>query len=145
MLSNAEGIKGALSKVYFELQENETSGGTTNKKFANSVRSLPVLSSGFACVVAAIAICANRIEGYSGEVGRISDHINYDPEKIEQLNERLSVGYKLLKKHGVQTTAELLKIQKQFEEKLQAVLNIDEAIQQKEKESALISERSGGH
>src|SRR6185436_16063149 len=61
-------------------------------------------------------------------------HINYSPEKIEQLNERLSLGYKLLKKHGVKTTSELLVIQRQFEEKLQAVLNIDESIQQKEKE-----------
>jgi DNA repair protein RecN (Recombination protein N) len=34
----------------------------------------------------------------------------------------------------VKTTTELLVIQKQFEEKLQAVLNIDENIQQKEKE-----------
>ena len=45
------------------------------------------------------------------------------------------MGYKLQKKHGVNTTTELLTIQKQLEEKLQAVLNIDEAIQQKEKES----------
>ena len=58
------------------------------------------------------------------------------PEKIEQLNERLSLGYKLMKKHGVKTTNELLAIQKQLEEKLQAVLNIDESIQQKEKELA---------
>ncbi len=42
-------------------------------------------------------------------------------------------GYKLLKKHGVNTTAELLAIKATLEEKLQAVLNIDEAIQTKEK------------
>ena len=65
MLSNAEGIKGALSKVYFELQESETPDGTAIKKSANSVACLSVLSSGFACVVAAVAICANRIAGYS--------------------------------------------------------------------------------
>jgi len=68
--------------------------------------------------------------------------VNYDPEKIEQLNERLSNGYKLLKKHGVQTTNELLLIQQQLEEKLQAVLNIDEAIQQKEKESNRLKEEA---
>jgi DNA repair protein RecN (Recombination protein N) len=41
-----------------------------------------------------------------------------------------------MKKHGVKTTNELLVIQKQLEEKLQAVLNIDDSIQQKEKELA---------
>jgi DNA repair protein RecN (Recombination protein N) len=43
------------------------------------------------------------------------------------LNERLSLGYRLLKKHGVKSTADLVEIQKQFEQKLQAVMNIDEA------------------
>ena len=68
----------------------------------------------------------------------ISEQINYDPEKIEELNDRLSLGYKLLKKHGVHTTAELLVLQKQLHDKLQAVMNIDDAIEQKEKESAVL-------
>jgi DNA repair protein RecN (Recombination protein N) len=41
-----------------------------------------------------------------------------------------------MKKHGVKTTNELLAIQNQLQEKLQAVLNIDDSIQQKEKELA---------
>ena len=41
-----------------------------------------------------------------------------------------------MKKHGVKTTNELLAIQNQLKEKLQAVLNIDDNIQQKEKEVA---------
>ena len=41
-----------------------------------------------------------------------------------------------MKKHGVKTTNGLLDIQKQLEEKLQAVLNIDDSIQQKEKKLA---------
>jgi DNA repair protein RecN (Recombination protein N) len=49
------------------------------------------------------------------------------------LNDRITIGYKLFKKHGVKTTAELLAIKNALEEKLQAVLNIDEAIQGKEK------------
>ena len=40
---------------------------------------------------------------------------------------------------------ELLQIQKQLKEKLQAVLNIDEAIQQKEKQSVLLLNEAAGH
>ncbi len=86
-----------------------------------------------------------ELQDIADEVSRISDHINYDSEKIEQLNERLSTGYKLLKKHGVQTTNELLDIQKGLEDKLKAVLNIDEAIQQKEKESLRLKEEATKH
>jgi len=76
-----------------------------------------------------------ELQDISEEVDRISSHVNYDPEKIQRLSDRLSLGYKLQKKHGVKSTNELLEIQRLLEEKLQAVLNIDEAIQQKEKES----------
>jgi DNA repair protein RecN (Recombination protein N) len=71
-------------------------------------------------------------------VDRINNHVNYDPKKIEQLNDRLSVGYKLLKKHGVKITSELLAILNQLKEKLQAVLNIDVQISEKEKEAMIL-------
>jgi DNA repair protein RecN (Recombination protein N) len=76
-----------------------------------------------------------ELQDIAGELNQIGNHIQYNPEKIEQLNERLSTGYRLLKKHGARTTKELLHIQKQLEEKLQEVLNMDATIQQKEKES----------
>src|SRR6185503_6409211 len=42
-----------------------------------------------------------------------------------------------MKKQGIKTTNEFLAIQSQLQEKLQAVLNIDDNIQQKEKELAV--------
>jgi DNA repair protein RecN (Recombination protein N) len=52
-------------------------------------------------------------------------------------------GYKLIKKHGVQTTNQLLAIQSGLEEKLRAVLDMDELITAKEKlATQLFSEAS---
>ena len=39
-------------------------------------------------------------------------------KRIEWINTRLAEGYKLLKKHGVQTTAGLLQLQKELENKI---------------------------
>jgi DNA repair protein RecN (Recombination protein N) len=50
------------------------------------------------------------------------------------MNDRLSLGYKLLKKHGVKETNELIVIRNELNNKLQAVLNIDEEIKKAEKE-----------
>jgi DNA repair protein RecN (Recombination protein N) len=66
------------------------------------------------------------------ELNHLSNRVNYDPTKIEKLNERLSLGYRLQKKHGVNSTSELNRIRQQLGTKLEAVLNIDDAIQQKE-------------
>ena len=72
------------------------------------------------------------------EIEHINDHVQYDPKRIELISDRIAVGYKLLKKHAVKDTAELLQVQSQLSAKLQAVLNIDEAIAAKEKEAAAL-------
>jgi DNA repair protein RecN (Recombination protein N) len=79
-----------------------------------------------------------EIKDIAGEVERINDDVVYDPARIEQLNERIATGYKLLKKHGVQTTSQLLEIHRQLDMKLQAVLNIDDLIAKKQKETEVL-------
>jgi DNA repair protein RecN (Recombination protein N) len=79
-----------------------------------------------------------EIKDIADEVDCINDEVVYDPIRIEQLNERIATGYKLLKKHGVQTTAQLQQIHHLLGEKLQAVLNIDELILKKHKETELL-------
>ena len=142
MLSNAEGIKGILNKVYFELQEGEVPLVQQIKSLVNQLNVYQSFHHDLPVVLQRLQSAQIELQDVADEVGRISDHVNYDPEKIEQLNERLSTGYKLLKKHGVQTTNELLLIQQQLEEKMKAVLNIDEAIQQKEKESTRLKDEA---
>lgn len=134
LLSNSEGIKAALSKVYFELKENETPVVQQLKVLFNQLNVYSSLHPGLPDLLQRLQSAQIELQDIAAEVDHISNQVNYDPKRIEQLNERLSLGYKLQKKHGVNSTSELLVIQKQLEEKLQAVLNIDEAIQQKEKD-----------
>jgi len=134
MLSNAEGIRTALSKTYFELNESETPLVQQLKLLLNQLNPYSGFRPDLAVVIQRLQSAQIELQDIADDVDRISSHINYDPEKIEQLNERLSTGYKLQKKHGVNSTNELIAIQKQLAGKLQAVLNIEEAIRQKENE-----------
>ena len=140
LLSNAEGIKVVLNKVYSELQESENPVVRQLKALLNQLQQYSSYHPGLPGLMQRLQSSQIELQDIAGELNQISNHIHYDPEKIEQLNERLSTGYKLLKKHGVKTTNELLQIQKQLEEKLQEVLNMDETIQQKEKESSKLLE-----
>lgn len=135
LLNNAEGIKTVLSNVYFDLMESETPLVQQLKILSNRLLAYSSFHPDMALLIQRLQSAQIELQDIADETDRISSHINYDPEKIQQLNDRLSMGYKLLKKHAVKTTKELLEIQKLLEEKLQAVLNIDEAIRQKEKES----------
>ena len=134
MLNNAEEIKNALSKVYFELKESETPIVQQLKILSNQLQAYSSFHSQLPELIQRLQSAQLELQDVADDLDNVSNHINYSPKKIEQLNERLALGYKLLKKHGVKTTGELLVIQKQFKEKLQAVLNIDESIQQREKE-----------
>ena len=64
----------------------------------------------------------------SSELENLNDDVKYDEVRINFINERLAEGYRLQKKHGVQSTNQLLEIQNDLQQKLDAVLNIDEAI-----------------
>lgn len=132
MLNNSEGIKNALSKVYFELKESESPIVQQLKGFSNQLQGYSSFHAQLPELIKRLQSSQLELQDIASDIDSVSNHINYSPEKIEQLNERLTLGYKLLKKHGVKTTAELLYIQKQFEEKLQGVLNIDDEIKNKE-------------
>jgi DNA repair protein RecN (Recombination protein N) len=136
MLSNAEGIKAALDKVYAELEEGDRPLVQQLRSLLNQLTAYSSYHPGLAELLQRLQAAHIELKDIADEVEHISGQVSYDPEKIAQLNERLSLGYKLQKKHGVNSTSELLAIQQQLEEKLQAVLHIDEQIQEKEKETA---------
>lgn len=142
LLSNAEGIKNALNKVYYELREGEQPMVQQLKSLQHSLQSFSAFHPELPLLSERIQSVQIELQDIAGEVERINDHINYDPRRIEEINGRLSAGYKLLKKHGVQTTTELLTLRDQLEGKLRASLNVDEQIAVLEKEVARLFEEA---
>jgi DNA repair protein RecN (Recombination protein N) len=133
LLSNSEGIKGILSRVSNELSEGEQPVVQQIKSLINQLQHFSDYHPALPSLLQRLQSAQIELQDIADEVDHTNNQVNYDPQRIEQLNERISIGYKLLKKHGVRTTNELLAIKQTLEEKLQAVLNIDEAIQHKEK------------
>lgn len=135
LLNNSEGIKSILSKVCHDLKEGESTVTQQLKILYNQLQAYSSYHPDLPDLLRRLQSSQIELQDIADETRRITNHINYDPGKIEQINERLSSGYKLFKKHGVKTTNELLLIQQQLSEKLQAVLNIDEQLRQKEIET----------
>lgn len=134
MQSNAEGIKSALTKVYFELQETEEPILPRLKALTNSLHQYTELHQEIPAIIQRLQSVHIELQDIADETDRINNHIQSDAATIERINERLSLGYRLLKKHGVKTTDELLSIKTTLSEKLQAVLNIDDTIADIEKQ-----------
>jgi len=141
LLSNAEGIKTTLNKVYFDLKESEQPVVQQLKQLVNQLHGFASYHPDLHAVIERMQSAQIELQDIAEEVDRINDAVHFDEKRIEWINQRLMDGYKLIKKHGVQTTQQLLDIQKDLEEKLQAVLNMDETILTKEKQvEALFAE-----
>jgi DNA repair protein RecN (Recombination protein N) len=132
--ANADGIKSALTKAYFELEESETPVIRQLKTIVHQLQPFGTLQADIPQLIERIQSVCIELQDLADETDRISNQVISDPAAMEKLSERLSLGYRLMKKHGVKSTNELLDIRKQLEEKLQAVLNIDDAIKEAEKE-----------
>lgn len=143
MLSHAEGIKTMLDKVNAELQEGESPMVPQLKSLLHQLQSFEAYHPGLSALGKRLQSVQIELQDIADELELINNQVNYDPARIEQLNDRLSLGYRLQKKHGASNTAGLLEIMKQLGEKLQAVLHIDEEIQQKEKETGRLFEEAG--
>ena len=135
LLSNAEGIKGALSAVSYQLNEGEQPLVQELKRLLQQLQPYSSLHPSLPDLLQRLQSAQIELADIADEVAHINGHVQYDARRIEQLSDRIAVGYKLLKKHGVKDTAELLQVQLQLSDKLQAVLNIDDAIAAKEKET----------
>jgi len=135
LLTNSEGIKTALNKAYFDLKENEQPILSSLKQIINQLQHYISYSAPLAAVVERLQSSQIELNDIAAELNTINNSVHFDEARIQFINERLAVGYKLLKKHGVRETNDLLAIQADLDNKLQAVLNIDEAILEKEKET----------
>jgi DNA repair protein RecN (Recombination protein N) len=136
LLSNAEAIKTALGQVVFVLDENEPSLVQQVKQLANQVSGagtgLPELTE-LSDRLHSVQI---ELQDIAGELSRVNDRIGLDPERLQQVNDRISEGYRLLKKHQLGSTHELLALQEALAEKLNAIENIGEELEYAEKEEA---------
>ena len=128
MLSNAEGIKTALTKAYYDMNECEEPVVRQLRSMLNGLQPFSGLHPDLPTVTERLQSAYIELQDIAEEIDRINSHIGSDEARLEVINERLSAGYRMLKKHGVSTTNELIAIRNSLQEKLQAVLNIDEAI-----------------
>ena len=142
LLSNAENIKATLSKAYYDLKESEAPVVQQVKKLASQLNGYSSYHSNLPSIVQRLQSLQIELQDVAAEIESLNDAILFDAQRIEWINERIAAGYKLLKKHGVQNTTDLLNIQRELEEKLQAVLNMDELIADKEKQVATLLQQA---
>ena len=143
-LENAVGIKSQLAASIQVLDNSDNPIVQQLKQMGHNLESIVKWQPDFATLVDRLKAAQIEIADIASDLNNWQDKIDFDDKKINLLQERLSLGYNLLKKHKVQTTAELLEITAALEKDLTEVLNLNDQISEltkrvKELEKEVIS------
>jgi len=136
LLSNAENVKQQLGAIYFELKDSDLPIVQQLKSLSNKLNSLSQYHASIDELTKRLTGATAELKDIGDELEAIDGSVLYSAERIQIVNDKISLGYKLLKKHNVQTTAELMSITEVLQQKLSDILNISESIIAKEKATA---------
>ena len=127
-LENVADIKSQLAAASELLEQSDNPMVQQLKQLANNLETIVQWQPAFESIVTRLKAAQIEIADIANDLNSWQDKIDFDDQKIAHTQERLSLGYHLLKKHKVQTTAELLQITAQLEKDLSEVLNLNDHI-----------------
>ncbi len=128
-MENAADIKTQLTQSIYTLDESDQPIVQQIKQIANNLESIAKFQNDFDPLLARLKAAQIELADITSELQTWQDKMDFDASKISTMQERLSQGYHLQKKHKVQSTAALLELQEVLSKDLEAVLHIDEAIE----------------
>ncbi len=134
LLSSAEQIKSTLGEIVFFLQEAETPVINQLKVYDNKLAGLAKVHEQIEELSKRLHSTYLELQDISGELEKLSGEISHDAARIDQLNNRISEGYRLLKKHNVNDTAGLLHLRDNLSAALENTLNLETQISEKQKQ-----------
>ena len=129
-LENAASIKTQLAQSLQLLDASDNPIVQQLKQLGNSLESIVKFQPEFSNLLNRLKATQIELADIASDLSSWQDKIDFDDKKTASIQERLSLGYNLQKKHKVQSTQELLDIQQQLEQDLTEVLNLNDTIEQ---------------
>lgn len=130
VLNNSEEISRQLQSAVYNLSDSEIPVINSIKTIVQQLAQVSDLSPAISDLRNRLSSSIIELQDISGELERLYNNVNNDQERIAFVNDRLSAGYKLQKKHGVNSTAELITIKNDLQLKLEEVQTNEEKIEQ---------------
>ncbi len=135
-LSHAEEIKGALYEANNLLNGDE-------QGIVEQLRQTMTALNAIEHVYAPISDVAQRLDSsyielkdIAQEIGMHMERIDFDPARLEAINDRLDRLYSLQQKHHVDSVDELLSLQQKWQRQLEQIDNSDEQLRLLEQQTA---------
>ena len=137
-LSHAEDIKASLYKAEQIIYNDE--GGTLAQS-KECLQTLQTIATVFAPAqdwMERLNSCYIELKDIAHDIANAQEAIEFNPARLDFVNERLNLIYNLQQKHRVQTVEELLDLADDYRRQLDAITSSDEHISQLEQQKEVL-------
>ena len=128
-LTNAEDIQRVGNMILHQLDEGDSSTVDTLQSLLNELSSVMDADEKLAELYERLTNIQEEMRDIAKEAGHIADITEYDENIIDELSARLSLIYRLQKKHNVDNLEELIKIQDNISTQLSGFGDITQDIE----------------
>ncbi|UBM58868.1 DNA repair protein RecN [Marinilongibacter aquaticus] len=128
VLENAEEVKERLNAVLNLLNHPEQSLLSALQEGIVQLNPIAKLSQSYEDIRKRLQSVQIELNDIADEIGIQEEKVEYDPEQIQVLKDRLDLIFRLLQKHHASDVSELLDIQSTLSEKVKQVLNFDDEL-----------------
>ncbi len=140
-LAHSEEIKEALFEADGLLTGEERGAVEQVKRAANRLHAIEQVYPNAKELAERLDNCHIELKDIAQEISRDTDHIEFDPARLDQLNERLDTIYSLQQKFHVSTIAELLQIKEELGKQLGNIDNSEELLEETRQHVNLLEQR----
>jgi DNA repair protein RecN (Recombination protein N) len=128
-LSNVEEIKRALHNALQIMQGSETSLLEQISDVQAQLKNIKNINATIQSLSQRLKDVNEELKDIANEFENLQESTSLDPERLEEVNSRLNIIYRLQKKHNVTTLEELLRIQSEIKAKIFGVTNNSDEIE----------------
>jgi DNA repair protein RecN (Recombination protein N) len=137
-MENAEFIKSALAKTAGNLGGGESNLLSNIAQLKQQLQSITKFNTSYKELFDRINASHIELKDVYNELENEEGKLTFDPEKLNDINDKLDKINRLLKKHSVGSISELLKIKDEIEGKLQLFSSLEVEIEKLKKEIAKV-------
>lgn len=129
-LSHAEEIKAGLYRADHIMMSDEGGLLSALKECLNTMQSLQKVYSSAGELAERLESTYIELKDISQEISNKEEEIEFNPVRLDEVNDRLNLIYSLQQKHRVSTVDELLALSEEYAAKLSNITSSDEQIEE---------------
>ena len=127
-LSHSEDIKSGLYKAEQTINDDERGSLPLIKECMQTLQNISKVYSPAQEWTERLNSCYIELKDISLEVANAQEEVEFNPSRLDYVNERLNLIYSLQQKHRVDTVEELIALTDRYREQLNAITSFDDHI-----------------